>query len=307
MNTEKYDLNINPHTINENIALYKSVTRTLFDESQMHYTVHNFYSLVGNTDISFNRNTFYNNTSSFEKEYRNFLYKRCDEKTSLSSDMYYVRLESYLLSAKKIYALDHSKGADGKKFLDNLLVTENFFPLYISLICSHSKKTNWKQMYSRIKKLYKKFFTTYGTDQQNEDFGDLNYNQADRLYSHWLALVFPLKLYKLICKIDNVLFKEQGYPTHMALKYNLGLFIDQVAKASFPCSVLQNKFLDYANFIFDEFSRNRKKGISYSDDSSKETMKVYTSDNLLLKLDSFLKKLNNVLTTEMPITKTEKE
>lgn len=297
MDKENYSTAINQQKINNDIVLHQSVMRELFDCGQMKYTTKDFYSLVNNNDIQINRNTFYSNCSGLEKDYCNFHYKRLDKKIPLATDIYCLRLEKYFLlvnemhNSKSTYN-DREKKAENT-FLSRILVTKNFFPLYIALISSNSKNSNWEHMSESIKSLYTQFFAPFEKGQLKGSFGTLDYEKAHEFYSYCLDLLIPDKLYQLICKVENVLSKENGQPTEVALKHNLNLFIDAAASTLYFNKTIQNEFLSYSNYIFDEFCKNRKKGIFYTANSSTDSIpSMHIAYDLTGKLENFKKYLN---------------
>lgn len=298
MDKENYSTAINRQKINNDIVLHQSVMHELFDCGQMKYTAKDFYSLVNNNDILINRNTFYNNWSGLEKDYRNFHCKRYDKKIPLATDIYYLRLEKYFVLVREIQNPKHTYNNNEKKaentFFSRILVTKNFFPLYIALISSNSKNANWEHMSENVKSLYTQFFAPIEKGHPKGSFGTLNYEKAHEFYSYCLDLLIPEKLYQLICKVENVLSKENGQPTELAVKYNLNLFIDATARTLYFNKTIQNEFLDYSNYIFDEFCKNRKKGIFYAANSSTDSIpSMHIADDLTVKLENLKKYLND--------------
>ena len=260
MEPQKY----NNEEMNKNFSLYQSAMQLLFNKKDMQYTSSDYYKLVesnlDNPDINLNlnRNTFYNNREKMNTKY---LYSQGkvtkSTKESLASDIYYNRLCIYLVLVSKI--------SHDKPDLTGLQVTKNFFPLYVGLICSDSSTNRWPTALDRIKSTYKVFFT-----YSKNSFTNISSATATTLYNYWLDLLLSDKLYKLICKIDKINAKENGYPTQSALHYNLTLFMHIVSSIYFKTKIMQDHFLEKTNNLVDQYFQSRVKGTSIADTLDKE-------------------------------------
>lgn len=265
--------------LNNEFSLFELQMRVLFNPENMLYDSGDFYKFVEASNNSneflkeyLERNTFYSNRQKFEEYARPFSSPISTSKMSKTSEIYYLRLNHYLFSVSKF-----SSDKD-IPFLRNLKVTINFFPLYIALIYSNSKISNWKSVVENVPKIYFCFFNS-----SNKDFRSLPYDTLNKLYLSWLNLLLPSKLEELISKINDTIRKEADYPTYSALRINVNAFLNTIANTSFKTQFLQNRFLSYANNLFDIYSQSRKKGITYkkNPDRNKNAIpQIYIADNL---------------------------
>lgn len=277
----------------KDFSLYKILMQTLFAEKDMLYDSGSFYRFVERSSnpneylsSKINRNTYYTGRKEMELSYNKLYYNMYNTKESKISETYYLRLNPYLLS---VSIVSH----DPNQFiLRNLKVTKNFFPLYAGLIYSNSKTNNWTSMKKNIQKVYHLFF-----DSSNQDFCMLKFEDLQPLYLYWLNLLLPQKLETLISKINKLIQKEAGYPTALGLRINLGAFLDVIVKTSFKTNFFQNRFLNQADKLLDDFIENRKKGIIYKKDSQNNEdimSKLFIADELPYLIDNLSLQYTNL-------------
>ncbi len=256
--------------LRNDFQLYQKLHRTLFNPKDMRYTSPEYNALsVDLEHCPISQNTFYSNRTSLETNYSNLFTNALDTKENLQSKLFYKRLKLYLGSISS-WAQDNQfqdtqepdtqKQNNAPKItqLQQMQVTHDFFPYYIALICSDSKKSNWSKAKDQIKTIGNSFIM----DSSDIFKSTLPLAERSELISYWLDITFPDKLYKLILQINDIVKKEGSYLTQPYLKQNLNLFIQEITDIAFKSKTMQNIFLDYVTERFLYCLSKRKKGDS---------------------------------------------
>lgn len=245
--------------IQSDFAVFTKMQRTFFNPKYMNYTSADYFEFAIEEDFGIvSNNTFYSNRKSFEDNYYNQMYNRYDTKDILQVTLFYKRIKAYLCNVST-WAQENSCPPVE---LRHLQVTHDFFPYYISLICSDSKKTNWYNLKENILDISQTFFKNYATIYQSA----VSPVERDSLIKYWLELTFPNKLYDLTLQISDILTKEINYPTYRTLKLNLGLFLEYVSGTTFRTLTLQDEFINTAAERLSLFLVNRRKGTTIGDE-----------------------------------------
>lgn len=229
------------------LSFYQKMFYTFFNPKNRIYdsTDYLIFSDGADRNCAVSGNSFYANRKTFNRNYRNgFDSSDFINKFSLSAPLFYQRLHLYLF--------------DTSEPSSTLQVTNEFFPHYIALISSDSKKTNWITLKENIIKLSQSLLITPNTKYENT----LTDSERIPLITYWLNLTFPDKLYELAHAMENLLQKEIRYDTYRYLKHNLSLHLSDIAGNYFKTLTLQDLFLDDAIKQFHTFTTDRKKGTS---------------------------------------------
>lgn len=153
--------------------------------------------------------------------------------------MFYCRIISYLC----LSPISAPASPDSKAVIDikHFNASPYFFPLLIGLIHAH-KKNDWIKLKNDVLYTARLLLT-----EPHDALSDLSIYDPDvwlHLYSYWLDLCLPDKLYEICKQIESIYKTVAVYPEFSLHKTHLCSFFDRLKEYVFMTCCTQNNFYD---------------------------------------------------------------